>query len=84
MIDLARASWGHDNPTFRQVFTSRFIPGGTQEQLNWFNDLCVKTTPPRSLLSFWNHAVSWTYPHYCKMWRPDSGSARAWRQRGAD
>jgi pimeloyl-ACP methyl ester carboxylesterase/DNA-binding CsgD family transcriptional regulator len=45
MIDLARASWGHDNPTFRQVFTSRFIPGGTQEQLNWFNDLCVKTTP---------------------------------------
>jgi DNA-binding CsgD family transcriptional regulator len=45
MIDLARASWGHDNPTFRQVFTSRFIPGGTQEQLNWFNDLCAKTTP---------------------------------------
>ncbi len=45
MIDLTRACWGHDNPTFRQVFTSRFIPGGTQEQLNWFNDLCVKTTP---------------------------------------
>ncbi len=44
MIDLARAAWGHDNPTFRQVFTSRFIPGGTQEQIAWFNDLCAKTT----------------------------------------
>ncbi len=33
-----------DNPTFRQVFTSRFIPGGTHEQLEWFNDLCLKTT----------------------------------------
>jgi len=43
MADLARAAWGKDNPTFRQVFTSRFIPGGSQEQLQWFNDLCLKT-----------------------------------------
>jgi pimeloyl-ACP methyl ester carboxylesterase len=33
MIELARAAWGKDNPTFRQVFTSRFIPGGNAEQL---------------------------------------------------
>jgi pimeloyl-ACP methyl ester carboxylesterase/DNA-binding CsgD family transcriptional regulator len=38
--------WGSDNPAFRQVFTSRFIPGGTDEQLRWFNDLCLKTTSP--------------------------------------
>lgn len=44
MVDLARASWAASNPTFRQVFTSRFIPGGTPEQLQWFNDLCVKCT----------------------------------------
>jgi pimeloyl-ACP methyl ester carboxylesterase/DNA-binding CsgD family transcriptional regulator len=44
IADLARAAWGGDNPTFRQVFTSRFIPGGTREQLEWFNDLCLKTT----------------------------------------
>ena len=44
MLDLARVAWGKDNPTFRQVFTSRFIPGGTPEQLQWFNDLCLKTT----------------------------------------
>jgi pimeloyl-ACP methyl ester carboxylesterase/DNA-binding CsgD family transcriptional regulator len=44
MIDLARVAWGTENPTFRQVFTSRFIPGGSHEQLQWFNDLCLKTT----------------------------------------
>ena len=44
MIDLVRLGWGSDNPTFRQVFTSRFIPKGTDEQLVWFNDLCRKTT----------------------------------------
>ena len=44
MIDLARLEWGSDNPTFRQVFTSRFIPEATPEQITWFNDLCLKTT----------------------------------------
>lgn len=46
MIDLVRLEWGSDNPTFRQVFTSRFIPGGTDEQLGWFNELCRKTLTP--------------------------------------
>jgi pimeloyl-ACP methyl ester carboxylesterase/DNA-binding CsgD family transcriptional regulator len=45
MIDLARVAWGRDNPTFRQVFTSRFVPGATPEQLQWFNELVRKTTP---------------------------------------
>jgi pimeloyl-ACP methyl ester carboxylesterase/DNA-binding CsgD family transcriptional regulator len=44
MIDLARIAWSESNPAFRQVFTSRFLPGGTQEQLQWFNNLCVKST----------------------------------------
>jgi pimeloyl-ACP methyl ester carboxylesterase/DNA-binding CsgD family transcriptional regulator len=46
MIDLVRLEWGSDNPTFRQVFTSRFIPEGTEEQLGWFNELCRKTLTP--------------------------------------
>jgi pimeloyl-ACP methyl ester carboxylesterase/DNA-binding CsgD family transcriptional regulator len=44
MIELTRLGWGKDNPAFRQVFTSRFIPGATDEQIGWFNDLCIKTT----------------------------------------
>jgi pimeloyl-ACP methyl ester carboxylesterase/DNA-binding CsgD family transcriptional regulator len=43
-IDALTSFWGSDNPAFRQVFTSRFIPEGTDEQLHWFNDLCRKTT----------------------------------------
>ena len=46
MIDLIRLEWGSDNPTYRQVFTSRFIPEGTDEQVGWFNELCRKTLTP--------------------------------------
>lgn len=44
MVDLIRFGWGSDNPTFRQVFTSRFVPGASAEQLDWFNELCRRTT----------------------------------------
>lgn len=44
MLGLAEVAWKSDNPTFRQVFTSRFIPGGSREQLDWYNDLCLRTT----------------------------------------
>lgn len=44
MVELTKQGWASDNPTFRQVFTSRFIPDGTDEQLRWFNDLCLKST----------------------------------------
>jgi pimeloyl-ACP methyl ester carboxylesterase/DNA-binding CsgD family transcriptional regulator len=47
IIDLVRVGWAKDNPAFRQVFTSRFIPGGTEEQIQWFNELARKTTSPQ-------------------------------------
>jgi DNA-binding CsgD family transcriptional regulator len=46
ITELVRVGWGQDNPAFRQVFTSRFVPGATDEQMAWFNDLCRKTTSP--------------------------------------
>ena len=39
MITLIRHGWGQDNPAFRQMFTSAFVPGGTLEQMEWFNEL---------------------------------------------
>ena len=42
--EAVRIGWGKENPAFLQLFTSRFIPGGTPEQLAWFNDLCRNTT----------------------------------------
>ena len=46
LIEITRHGWGKDNPAFRQIFTSRFIPGASDEQIGWFNDLCRKTTSP--------------------------------------
>ena len=48
VIELARLGWGGENPAFRQIFTSRFIPGATDEQTRWFNDLCRRTTSPEN------------------------------------
>jgi pimeloyl-ACP methyl ester carboxylesterase/DNA-binding CsgD family transcriptional regulator len=36
---LVEVGWGKENPAFRQVFTSFFIPDGTMEHYRWFNDL---------------------------------------------
>ena len=46
VIEAIRVGWGKENPAFRQLFTSRFIPEGTPEQLAWFNELCRRTTSP--------------------------------------
>ena len=48
IVELTRLGWGQDNPTFRQLFTSRFVPGATSEQIGWFNELCRKTTSPET------------------------------------
>jgi pimeloyl-ACP methyl ester carboxylesterase/DNA-binding CsgD family transcriptional regulator len=44
IAEILRVGWGRDNPTFRQLFTSRFVPDATGPQLEWFNELCKKTT----------------------------------------
>ncbi|PYQ49652.1 MAG: hypothetical protein DMF59_13000, partial [Acidobacteria bacterium] len=44
ILEAMRVGWGKENPAFRQLFTSRFIPEGTPQQAAWFSDLCRKTT----------------------------------------
>jgi class 3 adenylate cyclase/pimeloyl-ACP methyl ester carboxylesterase len=39
MLTLTRLGWGKENPAFRQLFTSQFMPGATKEQADWFNEL---------------------------------------------
>ena len=46
MSMLMRAGWGQENPEFRQLFTSRFMPEATPEQADWFNDLQRKCVEP--------------------------------------
>jgi class 3 adenylate cyclase/pimeloyl-ACP methyl ester carboxylesterase len=46
MLTLMRLGWGQENPAFRQLFTSQFIPSGTKEQADWFNELQRISTSP--------------------------------------
>ncbi len=46
IVELARLGWGKENPAFRQIFTSRFVPNATEVQTQWFNELCRRTTSP--------------------------------------
>jgi class 3 adenylate cyclase/pimeloyl-ACP methyl ester carboxylesterase len=46
MLTLVRLGWSQENPAFRQLFTSQFIPGGTKEQADWFNELQRVSTFP--------------------------------------
>jgi pimeloyl-ACP methyl ester carboxylesterase/DNA-binding CsgD family transcriptional regulator len=44
IVELVRSEWANENPAFRQVFTSRFIPGANENQIAWFNNHCRRTT----------------------------------------
>ena len=48
MPTLMRHGWAQENPAFRQIFTTRFIPEATAEQIQWFNDLQRMTTSRRT------------------------------------
>lgn len=52
MLEMVRLGWGSENPMFRQVFTARFVPEGSHEQLDWFNDLCRRTVSPAMAVRF--------------------------------
>jgi class 3 adenylate cyclase/pimeloyl-ACP methyl ester carboxylesterase len=55
MLTLVRLGWGQENPAFRQMFTSQFIPGATKEQADWFNEFqricCSPDDAARNLIA---------------------------------
>jgi class 3 adenylate cyclase len=52
VITLMRSGWGRDNPAYRQIFASSFIPGANLEQMRWFNDLCRISASPENAVRF--------------------------------
>jgi len=52
MCRLAELGWGRSDPSFRQFFTTQFIPGGTPEQHAWFNELERVSTSPANAAAF--------------------------------
>jgi pimeloyl-ACP methyl ester carboxylesterase/DNA-binding CsgD family transcriptional regulator len=45
-VELTELCWGKPEPTHRRVYTSRFLPEGTEEQLEWFDELLRTATLP--------------------------------------
>lgn len=39
LVTLTRAGWGRPNPAFRRLFTTLFIPGATDTQIAWLDEL---------------------------------------------
>ena len=48
---MIRAGWAKEDPMFRRVFTTIFIPDATEEQMRWFDDLQRMSTSPANALA---------------------------------
>jgi len=57
LLAAIRAGWDDPNPAFRRMFTMRFIPGGTSEQLAWYDELQRQTSTPENAARMWE---SWS------------------------
>ncbi|HUF52851.1 MAG TPA: alpha/beta fold hydrolase [Dehalococcoidia bacterium] len=52
LLTLIKHGWATDNPAFRQVFTTQFMPDATADQMRWFNDLERASASPENALLF--------------------------------
>ena len=52
VLTLVRLGWAQENPAFRQIFTSQFVPGGTKEQIDWWNEMQRVSASPENAARF--------------------------------
>jgi pimeloyl-ACP methyl ester carboxylesterase len=48
---MIRAGWAQEDPIFRRVFTTRFIPEASEEQLGWYDELQRMSTSTENALN---------------------------------
>ncbi len=51
-VELAKVGWARDDPSFRQVFTSQFLPDGSREEWAAFDELQRRTISPANAVAF--------------------------------
>jgi DNA-binding CsgD family transcriptional regulator len=65
-LKLIEAGWGRDDPVYRQMFSSQFMPGGTLEQIGSMSELqrvsASAGNAARIIRSFFNIDVSESAP----------------------
>ncbi|WP_444922444.1 alpha/beta fold hydrolase [Microbulbifer sp. CnH-101-G] len=52
VMTLTKAGWGQDNPAYRQIFSSTFMPRANTSELAWFNEFQRLTTSPENAVRF--------------------------------
>ena len=52
VMTLTRSGWGQDNPAYRQIFSSTFMPSANPDELAWFNEFQRLTTSPDNAVRF--------------------------------
>ena len=48
---MIRVGWAKEDPEFRRVFTRKFIPDASEEQMRWFDDLQRMSTSPENAVA---------------------------------
>ncbi|MEL6870650.1 MAG: alpha/beta fold hydrolase [Pseudomonadota bacterium] len=52
IMTLTQTGWGRNDPTYRQIFSSTFMPDANPEELAWFNEFQRQTTSPENAARF--------------------------------
>jgi len=52
VVTLTEMGWSRDNPAYRQIFSSTFMPSASASEAAWFNDFQRATTSPENAARF--------------------------------
>lgn len=52
VMTLTKTGWGRNDPTYRQIFSSTFLPDANPQELAWFNEFQRQTTSPENAARF--------------------------------
>jgi pimeloyl-ACP methyl ester carboxylesterase/DNA-binding SARP family transcriptional activator len=52
VMTLTASGWGQDNPAYRQIFSSTFMPTANAAESTWFNEFQRMTTSPENAVRF--------------------------------
>jgi hypothetical protein len=63
VIALTETGWGRDNPAYRQIFSSTFMPAATMDELAWLNEFQRRTTSPANAGRFLSAFGDVDVPH---------------------
>jgi DNA-binding CsgD family transcriptional regulator/alpha-beta hydrolase superfamily lysophospholipase len=53
LAEVIRVGWGRSNSAFRRLFTTLFVPDGTPEQMEWFDEIQRTSATPETAARIW-------------------------------